>query len=92
MRDAFHFYADPGHGWLRVTEDDLADVGLTADSFSRYSYVNGPRFYLEEDCDAGVFLDAYTAKRGAAPVIFEHHSNGDSLIPTYTRLPGANRT
>jgi hypothetical protein len=55
----FKFITDPGHGWLRVPHKVIRDMGLTAKSFSRYSYVDNDYMYLEEDCDAGVFLQAY---------------------------------
>lgn len=93
MKNAFHFYADAGHGWLMVTESDMADVGLTVEDFSRYSYVNGPRYYLEEDADASLFIEAYRATNGAMPEILEHvETCGDSLIRTYSRLPDTGRS
>lgn len=55
----FKFICDPGHGWLRVPHKVIRDVGLSSKSFSRYSYVDNDYMYLEEDCDAGVFLQAY---------------------------------
>lgn len=87
MKAHFHFYADPGHGWLAVTEDDIKDVGLTVADFSRHSYHNGPIFYLEEDCDASLFLAAYEVKYCRAPEIVEHiEPRADSLIRNYGRL------
>lgn len=88
MTKTFYFYADPGHGWLAVTYDDIADVGLTVDKFSPYSYVRGEVLYLEEDCDASLFFAAYRAKHGRAPKYVTTHTNADSLIRTYSRLPG----
>lgn len=88
MDKTFYFYADPGHGWLAVNYDDIADVGLTVDKFSPYSYVRGTTLFLEEDCDATLFFAAYRAKYGRNPRHIESHSNADSMIRTYTRLPG----
>lgn len=51
------FISDPGHGWLSVSLADIRELGL-ADKFSSCSYMNGTRAYLEEDGDAGIFLDA----------------------------------
>jgi hypothetical protein len=51
------FYADPGHGWLKVDLLDCIDLDI-ADKISRYSYTKGTVVYLEEDCDAGLFLDS----------------------------------
>ena len=53
------FYADPGHGWLEVDRADLDALGII-DKVSRYSYAKGEKAYLEEDCDAGLFIE--TAK------------------------------
>lgn len=60
----FRFHSDPGHGWLEVGLADLRDVGLRATQFSSYSYRHGDRLYLEEDCDATLFLKAYEARFG----------------------------
>lgn len=56
------FIEDPGHGWLEVDKVDLVTLGI-ADKISHFSYQRGPtgKVYLEEDCDASVFLDAATA-------------------------------
>lgn len=48
---------DPGHGWLEVPRAHIAALGLT-NLISRYSYVHGDTVYLEEDCDALLFLHA----------------------------------
>lgn len=79
------FLADPGHGWLQVDMEQLKRLRI-ADQISAYSYVSRDRriAYLEEDCDAGRFIEALKAA-GIAYQIKEHHSNGDSFI---RRLPG----
>lgn len=60
----FVFHGDPGHAWLEVTNADLKEVGLSHKDFTCYSYVLGERLFLEEDCDAGTFLNAYAEKFG----------------------------
>jgi hypothetical protein len=80
------FISDDGHGWLRVSKEDLAAVGLTAADFSRYSYRNRTaigscrEYYLEEDCDAGKFIRAFVAKHGNEPQIKEVYQRGQSPI------------
>jgi hypothetical protein len=92
MKTHFHFYADPGHGWLAVTQDDIKDVGLSVADFSRYSYHNGETLYLEEDCDASLFLAAYQVKYCRQPEIIEHvEAHGDSIVRSYGRLPDTAR-
>ena len=85
----FTFHTDAGHGWLKVTAKDLAAVGLEASNFSRFSYTKqGKRsrfFYLEEDCDAGLFVTAYEAKHGCRPSFKVSHTDGNSFIRS---LPG----
>ena len=54
---AYRMIVDSGHGWLKVTHNELRQLGI-ADKISLYSYSNGEYAYLEEDCDAGVFIDA----------------------------------
>ena len=60
----YKFFHDPGHGWLQVTRADCAQVGLTVEDFSPYSYQTDTHLYLEEDCDAPRFTTAYQAKHG----------------------------
>jgi hypothetical protein len=79
-RTSFHYFSDPSHGWLRVTEDDLKELGLNRGQFSPYSYCDGPRVYLEEDLDASLFLAAYEAKHGKRPEIIERRENAASLV------------
>ena len=51
------FHSDPGHGWLAVKIKELVDLGV-AEKISSYSYQKGQTAYLEEDCDAGIFIKA----------------------------------
>ena len=59
MKDTTYiFHTDPGHGWLAVPYKDLVSLGIQ-DKISDYSYSKGNTAYLEEDCDAAVFITAY---------------------------------
>ena len=80
MSKAFSFYVDPGHGWLAVRHDQLADLDLTPADFTQYSHIDGVHIYLEEDCDAGKFIDAFEARHGHKPELRERHTNIDSFI------------
>ncbi len=66
---SFTLSSDPSHGWLLVTRDDMRAVGLTEADISPYSYQSGGWIALEEDCDAGTFIEAYHAKFGVCPEI-----------------------
>jgi len=77
----YHFYMDPGHGWLKVPIKDLVTLGI-AGKISAYSYVYGENAYLEEYCDAPIFLKALK-ERNQDPRIEEHTANGSSRIRGY---------
>jgi hypothetical protein len=53
----YNYYSDPGHGWLEVSREELAMLHID-DAISQYSYQSGDKIYLEEDCDASLFIDA----------------------------------
>lgn len=80
----YQFHTDPGHGWLFVPGDALRSVGLGPIHFSRYSYLEGfsgvDGLYLEEDCDAGIFLARLRHLSGLKPIIREVVHHGDAPI------------
>lgn len=57
MKRKYRFYSDAGHGWLAVDKLTLRAFGVE-DKISAYSYMRGATAYLEEDCDASLFLKA----------------------------------
>lgn len=69
----FHFYSDPGHGWLAVKRELLHRLGI-AHLISTYSYQRGKTVYLEEDCDFSTFIGAYLRATGAQPSYTDHNS------------------
>lgn len=52
------WHSDPGHAWLEVKKELLIKLGIK-DKISYFSYEKGSRVFLEEDCDASTFLEAY---------------------------------
>ena len=54
-------HSDSSHSWLAVklSELKMLDIETSISSFSR---VKGKTAYLEEDCDAGVFIQAMKDK------------------------------
>ena len=72
------FYADAGHAWLAVPLDALEDLEI-ADDISQYSYQSTSKglVYLEEDMDAGTFIQAFKKKYGFPPNWIEtyHHTS-----------------
>lgn len=76
------FFEDAGHGWLEVPLSLIRSLGI-ADKISHYSYLKGEMAYLEEDCDAGLFIRAL----GSEPAIerIYHH---DSPVRNYRSYKG----
>jgi len=79
------FYADSQHEWLAVPYKMLVALGIQHD-ITRYSYRGKHLAYLEGDCDAGTFIDAFKLKYGFAPTWEEKHTNSRSHVrsmPSY---------
>jgi hypothetical protein len=64
-----NFYSDPSHGWLAVKISDLFLLGI-AHKISKYSYMRGLTAYLEEDCDAQIYIEAHKQKYGEFNYVF----------------------
>lgn len=73
------FYTDPGHGWLAVPLSELERLGI-ADKISTYSYMSGDVAYLEEDCDAPLFI-----KAAGITEFREVNTDNESIIRSYRR-------
>lgn len=52
------WHVDSGHGWLEVNRKSLEKLGVDK-KISPYSYQKGTKVYLEEDCDASIYFEAY---------------------------------
>jgi hypothetical protein len=83
----FVYHTDPGHGWVEAPVALLAELGI-ASKITPYSYVShdGKIAYLEEDCDAGVLMQAVKA-RGDTVEIQEAFADPCFVrgLPGYTR-------
>ncbi len=73
MQKTFDFISDPGHGWVKVPLSLLHDLCISRE-ISTYSYRKGDFVYLEEDCDAAVFHQAYEKCFGVAPKYRERNA------------------
>ena len=78
----YKFYADPSHGWLAVKIEELMQLGIVT-QISSYSYMRGATAYLEEDCDASLFFNAYKDKYGTDPKHTYKHTDNRSPIRNY---------
>ena len=73
--EKIHYYADAGHGWLRVPVIELIHLKIHK-KITIHSYMRGRWVYLEEDLDAVTYLDAVKLR----PKIVQHVSDGFSKI------------
>lgn len=76
-----HFYADPGHGWLKAPIKLLEELQIV-DQISPYSYLLGQHAYLEEDCDAGKLIEALKRDCQSYKVV-KHYCQNESTIRRY---------
>lgn len=79
----FVFYADPGHAWLGIKRQLLLQYPKAALAISNHSYQRGQTVYLEEDCDAALFLEALRAANERFTVVAKHGGNQRSPIRSY---------
>lgn len=83
----FTFHTDPGHGWLQVETSMIRALALTG--ISTCSYIDGAAHliaFLEEDCDAALFMNAYQAKHPSHEIRYkESHLNQDHWIRSLPR-------
>jgi hypothetical protein len=77
------FHNDPGHGWLEVSVEEAREAErVTGEKISPYSYISRGIAFLEEDCDAGIFLrylDKLTTVLQSATIILTVNNHGISI-------------
>jgi hypothetical protein len=79
----YTFHSDNGHGWLQVGKDELVMLGIE-NSISGYSYRNNNNVFLEEDCDASLFVNAMENK--GVKISYKYANvDGDSFIRSLRR-------
>ena len=86
MNLTLHYHCDPGHGWIEI-ERKLAKkiMGEKYKTLSSFSYQKGNLIYLEEDSDAGKFLNC-CKENNITYEVCEMHTNSDSPIRSYKSL------
>jgi len=75
------FYSDPGHGWIAVKYDLLQQLNI-AHKITSFSYQKGKTVYLEEDCDAYLFVQEMK-KNGVEVIPDCKYTNNRSPIRSY---------
>jgi len=86
-KKTYIFYNDPGHGWLRVHHDEIEPI---KDKISSFSYVTSRFVYLEEDCDAQIFLDLLKQKNIEYVIKERYSNNSPSRIRSYGQYNSKN--
>jgi hypothetical protein len=81
----FRLISDPGHGWLEVPLDLLKVLGIK-DQITVYSYLKGDLAYLEQDCDAALFVQ--TARAQGITVDYEDVYQDPTPIRNFKRFVG----
>ena len=87
------WFSDDGHAWLAVRANDMAACGLREKDMSVYSYkdANNPApslYYLEEDCDAGFFIQAAEKLGYELEYLEAVNTDGSSWIRRMPRMKG----
>lgn len=74
------FFSDAGHGWLEVPKTLVRELGVW-NKVSQFSFHRGEFAYLEEDCDAGLVMQALADK--GIDFAFDEIYQEDSPIRNY---------
>ena len=81
MKKQFTFHDDASHGWLEVSFKDVTDLNIQ-NRITECSYINRTteKIFLEEDCDALLFLNEFKNKYGYKPDLLEGRFYEESPI------------
>ncbi len=71
-------HIDAGHGWVEASAKLIDQLGIL-NQITEYSYYSHTeqKYYLEEDCDAGVLIDAL--KGIGQEFVFRSQDHGDEF-------------
>ena len=53
----FDFHEDGGHAWLKVSKKLFNKTNASIEHISHFSYEDNNNYYLEQDCDATMYLN-----------------------------------
>jgi hypothetical protein len=77
----FNFYSDPGHAWVQCSKDIAGILGFI-DKISTYSFHDRDHYYLEEDQDAALLINALN-DLDQTYKFNEIHEEGDSFVRSF---------
>ena len=78
-------YVDPGHAWVAVPLSLVEELGIK-DIITNCSYYKDGMCYLEEDCDASVFVKV-AREKGYTFTFKESHNDWESPIRKLPHYP-----
>lgn len=62
LRRTYIYHEDGSHGWMEVEKDEIKHLKIES-LISGYSFMDKDKVYLEEDQDAGIFINALIANQ-----------------------------
>lgn len=80
-------FHDPGHSWLEVPRAELDALNLS-NKVSAYSYQRDGRVYLEEDCDALLFIVEKDRREERIDIVGVYHE--ESPVREFDQYQEAN--
>jgi hypothetical protein len=83
MKKKYRLFSDASHAWLEVSFDELVSLGINK-QITAWSYYKGNNVYLEEDCDAPLFLQTKKDLTGEITEYEEITSDYNSPIRSYS--------
>lgn len=81
----FEFIDTPSHGYLKVHKNYFVSCGFDVTNVSKYSGQDKNYVYLEEDCDAGKFVN-FVKDQGTEVEFKETHRNRNN-VPSHNYDP-----
>ena len=80
------WFIDSGHGWLRVNKKEFEKDINASRQVSEYSYYDDDYVYLEEDCDASMYIKHIQINYENLTYIPEQYYDGHCFVRDLNRI------
>jgi hypothetical protein len=80
------WHIDSGHAWLQVSLEAVINSGI-AHKISGFSYMRGAYVYLEEDCDAYLYLNTVSTPPAERSELECKYYKGDAPCRKFNHWP-----
>lgn len=88
-RMTFTMISDDAHGWLKVSPEQAAELGITQDDLTEFSYIDSEgTLFAEEDCDFATVWAAHLRKYDVPAEVRDVYAQGSSYVRTLPRCRG----